>query len=457
MSTILVTVDALRPDHLSQYGYERETLPALDHLTREGTLFESAYANGPNSPRSIPSFLTSQYDLSECVTKGPTVATPLSDAGITTAAFHSNAAVSSRYDTIHGFDHYEDYIEETDETDSDESTVAEAASSAYQTVVEYVKPIVEKSDIVNNAALRVHDAIIPPSFHHSPSVYVDAATLTDDVINWIDEHEGEEFFLWVHYMDPHRPYGLDADPPAFAEESPDPDYREHLMATAPRAETSLSTDERDLIIDLYDSDIRYLSTHLDRLFQAIKDREIWNDSTIALTADHGEEFWEHGNAFHRNRPYDEIVHVPLVVKSPSSEERPETITTIRELADIAPTLCEAHGVSPPSEFVGTNLFEGESRNAISIGSFQYDQALSIRTERWTYIWSQNGNDDPVEELYDRNEDPQEQNSVAASNPDTVKKLRELIPEEAYDSAHLSDFTYESEEMKERLESLGYLD
>lgn len=457
MSTILVTVDALRPDHLSQYGYERETLPALDHLTKDGILFESAYANGPNSPRSIPSFLTSQYDLSEAVMEGSTIATSLSDAGITTAAFHSNAAVSSRYDTIHGFDYYEDYIEETDETDSDETTIAEVTTSAYQTLVEYVRPAVEKSDFINNAALRVHDAIIPPSFHHSPSVYVDAAELTDDVIRWISEHGGEEFFLWVHYMDPHRPYGLDSKSPAFAEESPESDYREYLMATAPRAETSLSADERDLIIDLYDSDIRYLSTHLSRLFRAIKDRGIWDDSTIALTADHGEEFWEHGDAFHRNRPYHELVHVPLIVKSPSEEERPDKITSTRELIDVAPTLCESDGVSPPSEFVGTNLFDGESRNAISIGSFQYDQAVSIRTERWTYIWSQKKDSDPVEELYDRKNDPQEQSSVMDSHSDTAKRLRDLIPEEAYDSAHLSDLTYESEDMKKRLESLGYLD
>ena len=108
MKTVLLTVDALRADHLSQYGYERETMPAVDRLVSSGTRFDSAFANGTNTGVSLPSLLTSQYFGVDAIEQGPNVATAIGTE-VTTAGFHSNTLFSSRIDSVTGFDYYEDY------------------------------------------------------------------------------------------------------------------------------------------------------------------------------------------------------------------------------------------------------------------------------------------------------------------------------------------------------------
>jgi len=457
MSTILVTADALRADHLSQWGYRRNTLPALDRLVDAGTLFESAYANGPHTARSIPSLLTSQYIPGKAFTEGPTIATAFSKAGFTTAGFHSNTAISTRYETVHGFDQYQDFTEDMDESDPDNTLTKPVHYRIYNNIVDVARPVFLQIPGVRCVAKWGHRTFSPPKARHSFTVYVSAADLTNTVISWLDNHADSDFFLWVHYMDPHRPYGLHPDPPAYVNNRPDRDHIKDLMYRAHSKPESLSLTERELIINLYDSDIHYVSTHLNRFFDALQDLDIWDDATIAFTADHGEEFLEHGLFFHRNRPYNELIHVPLVLKPPADVDFPNTIADSRELVDLVPTICNLKNISIPTDLVGMDLYEGSARDIISVGASRHDdRAVAVRSDNWTYIRSHRKRDEIVEELYNRDESSEEMTSIDEDNPEQVKQMRKLVPKTIKTSDLTFSFTVESQEMQDRLEALGYL-
>lgn len=138
VKTVLVTVDALRPDHLSQYGYKRETTPAVDRLLEDGTKFDAAFANGTNTGVSLPSILTSRYFGADPARNGPNLVSVISQEEVSTAGFHSNTLFSNTVDSVAGFDYYRDY----QETDTD--TELSLSERAYETLVDSLRPAVER-------------------------------------------------------------------------------------------------------------------------------------------------------------------------------------------------------------------------------------------------------------------------------------------------------------------------
>lgn len=447
MKTVLLTVDALRADHLAQYGYERETMPVVDRLLDEGVQFETAIANGTNTGVSLPSLLSSQYFGVDSVRDGPNVASTLSESGVTTAGFHSNALFSNRVKTVHGFDHYEDFGVSGDADEDDEETAKERV---YNRLVETLRPIVEQLG-VRGYAESVQEFIFPASMIHEFSVYTDAATLTDEVLDWARDNADNDYFLWVHYMDLHRPYGIDVEDPAFGEYA-DEEEIQTLMAKAGVNPESITPEERERLIDLYDSDLRYTSKHISRLIDGFEELGVWAETGLVFTADHGEEFGEHGYYYHRNRPYDELVHVPLVVRYPARNEE-AVISSQRELLDIAPTVCEWHDITPPEEFLGKPLFSGEDRQAITTGSFiEQSHVVAGRWDGWKYISVESEDT----ELFNINVDPNELQDVSAEYEGVVQEFEKTIPDSVFSGEPVTVHTSD-EDMQQRLADLGYLE
>ncbi|HMB49027.1 MAG TPA: sulfatase [Natronoarchaeum rubrum] len=447
MKTVLLTVDALRADHLSQYGYERETMPVVDRIAAEGTRFEAAFANGTNTGVSLPSLLSSRYFGVEDARTGPNVATAIDESGATTAGFHSNALFSNRVGDVAGFDRYEDFGVADEQEEANTSSGVELA---YDRVVDTLRPIVERLGVRDYAEL-VQERLFPTSLIHELSVYVDAETLTDEVLAWTEDHADEDFFLWVHYMDPHRPYGIDPADPAFADPIGDDEIRD-LMSRAGISPETITDEDRELMIDLYDSDLRYTSDQIDRLLDGFEELGIWDETGLVFTADHGEEFDEHGHYFHRNRPYDELLHVPLVVVDPVRSGDADA-SAQRELLDVAPTLCEWHGVDVPEQFGGTPLFDGDGREVIATGSFvEQGHVVAGRWDGWKYIHVEDGET----ELFDLDADPGETNDVAAVHPDTVESFERAIPNPLFEGEPVSVDAAEGE-LQDRLADLGYLE
>lgn len=446
MDTILITVDALRADHLSQYGYERETMPVLDELLEENaTVFESAFSNGTHTGISLPSVLTSRYLGDQPVTEGPTVATALPD-DVITVGIHSNTYFAARVGRPAGFNRFEDFgVAESSEDEAVRST----PHRMFRKTMDVIRPTVERLGM-RELAESVQRTVFPSSLIHESTAYETAERTTDRALELVSGVENN-VFLWVHYMDPHRPFCMHIDDPAFSNETLSNDDIHALMSRAGIEPGKITEDERELLVDLYDSELKYTSDEIARLFDGLRDRGRWEDAQVIFTADHGEEFGEHGYYFHRNRPYDELIHVPLVVRRSSESEG--RISEQRELLDIAPTICEFHGVSPPTSFIGRSLFDPGNRQVIATGSFRDSvPVVGARWEDWKYIEA-----DDEKELYDLDTDPTESENVAKENPDRVSRFGNELPNRLYYEDHSAVPTNASEEVSQRLEDLGYLE
>lgn len=442
MSTLLVTVDALRADHLAQYGYHRDTMPALDTLTDSGgTRFDAVFANGTNTGISLPSLLTSRYRGDKYVKNGPTVASPLE---VTTGAIHSNTFFASKHDQAHGFDQFDDF----GITDSVDNS-ASATHQLFRRVMDRIRPTVNRLGI-RSTAEKIQEFIFPAQLIHEATVYESAKKTTDRALNWIQAVD-DEFFLWVHYMDPHRPYGVDLEDPEYGASAAEDEIQD-LMSLAGVSPGDVTKEQRKRIVDLYDSDIRYTSEHVDRLFEGIQSLGDWEETDIILTADHGEEFADHGYYFHRNRPYDELLHVPLAIKS---DHKSDTVVEYqRELLDVAPTICDLQGVEPPSSFLGRNLFEGDDREVISMGAFsESGPVVAARWDGYKYITTGD-----QEELYDLEEDRDEHYDVSDDST-TCQIYRNRIPDTLLEGhgKGVPDASDVDDDVADRLEKLGYMD
>jgi arylsulfatase A-like enzyme len=457
MSSLLVTVDALRADHLAQFGYDRNTFPVADQIADDGTTFQRAYANGTNTGISLPSLLTSRYRGTEPAKNDQTIATVLPD-NVTAIGVHSNAYFATRVPTTAGFDELENFDILADNKSRNQSTIQRLLNAG----TERIKPIVDTLGIWQLAE-QIQERILPASFIHELTPYENAEQVTDRALELISAVDGE-FFLWIHYMDPHRPYGIDLDSPAYTDRADEDEIRQ-LMSKAAIHPDTLTSAEQERIVDLYVSDIRYTSRHVARLFDGLRERSLWTDTDIVVTADHGEEFGDHGFYFHRNRPYDELIHVPLFIKRATTERRTildmsktntgGVVNEQRELLDIAPTLCTFHDVDPPAAFEGTNLFTGTDRTVVATGSFRDNHpVVGVRRDGWKYIRADDG-----PELYQLTTDPDEQTNVAADHRDRGEHLETFVPTAAVGSGddHRPNCESVSPEVADRLQQLGYTD
>lgn len=457
MLTLLITADALRSDHLTQYGYRRDTMPVLSELAAEGTRYDAAFANASHTALSIPSFLTSQLNGIEALQRGPTIGSALQAEGIPTGYIHSNLVLSKYFDRIDGFDQEYDLFEDVDSAgDDDESgglpaPVQQSMERVLAFGEETVWPYLRDTPLQGHLESAYY-SLVPSSMYHEPTLYADAGTVTDTAIEWLETHGTAEGFLWVHYMEPHRPYGYYLSDPEYT----DREYTQReiidLMAKASRAPESISDAELDAIVDLYDSDIRYMSEQITRLLDAVRTAGRWDETNVVFSADHGEEFREHGLFYHRNWPYEEQIHVPLVVKEARDTDS-DTEDGLRQLLDIGPTVLEFHDVEPPAAFEGAPVTESAPDHVIST-SLRDEFATSVRTDQWKYITTNQGD----EVLYDLDADPEELTSVLETNAAIAADLDAQIPDSVMEipenySQREKNF---STSVEQRLEDLGYM-
>lgn len=442
MNTVLITVDSLRADHLSQYGYHRETMPALDRISEEGTVFEQAFSNGPYTRTSVPSFHTSTLAGYRNIEELTTIASALRGKDVYTAFFGTNSGHRS---VIHGlgFDEYHDLR-------FDESRSYGRSSPEQHPVVKRVSEVLDRHPTAYRLAQKVYDSVTDRGSGYNVGVYISAADVTDETIEWLEETTDDDFFLWLHYMEAHRPYGLHDPDPAYTSTMSDSEIKD-LWKRVHQDPDGVSESEHSLLIDQYDSNLRYCSRHLDRLFDTFEEQGLWEETNILFSSDHGEEFHEHGLYNHHNLPYDELLSVPLLARGPDIKDT--TVTQQRELLDIGPTILDFHGADVPSTFQGENLFEGDERQVITLGASSYDeQVIAGRWDGWKFIWRES-----EELLFNLDEDPGETNNVVDQHPAVREHFLEEIPFELFDTPPEELREPEDEVDRKRLKALGYID
>jgi arylsulfatase A-like enzyme len=268
--------------------------------------------------------------------------------------------------------------------------------------------------------LRVARERLFGSYIYFPNYYQDAVVLGRAVESWLSETPPQPFFLLVHYMDPHDPYfeipyngrGV----ARVSEPNPPPSYAAEYK-------------------ELYDQDVVYFDDHLSALLEDLHNRGLYEDSVVILTADHGEEFQEHGGWWHGTTLYEEQVYVPLIVKRAQEPKPGTTDAGFARTLDIAPTLMAAAGVPIASDFRGVDLF-GRMRGTASSTLFAEEDLegnvlTSLRHGDWKIITANQDNPRGLEplELYNLAEDPGEKRNLAGDKPEEVARLLHLLEKE----------------------------
>jgi len=424
-NVLVVVVDTLRADHLSCAGYERETTPNLDRLAGEGLRFTHAQSPRAKTTPAVASIFTGLYPhghgVRDLVTpldaEVPVLAERFRDEGYATGAIISNFVLSDAFSGMsRGFD-----------------TWVEDFPSAHGVPPNHVPQRLATS--VTDGVLRAVGLSSDATDGAGPS-----RAIADD---------GQPWFLWAHYMDPH---GLYAPPPEhdrFRSASPLAVSLEPTRSAGALTEPWVGRynllpsdllDEESFdaarVRDRYDGEISYLDAELGRLFEGLREAGMLQDTLVIVVADHGESLGEHDYWFeHGRHTYEATCRVPLLIRLPDSfEDRP--LPGVRSgdvsLADLAPTLVELFSLPPLTEsmegaaagrsFVALLSEDRESDGPVfseKVERTEVDgavQAKAVRMGDWKYIrryaFTDGGTEEQVlrplsEELYDLKSDPKE--------------------------------------------------
>jgi arylsulfatase A-like enzyme len=445
-NVVLISIDSLRADHLGSYGYERETSPHIDRLASQGIVFENAIADSPwtlPTHASLFTGLTSRvhrvtFDGRRLDPLRTTLAEVLSAAGYQTRGLWSGPYLHP----IFGFDQ---------------------GFAAYGGVV---GPLAYDDPQAFAAEDPVDAARLRRELNRESHRTVTSPTLTRKALEFLAEPHERPFFLFLHYFDVHYDYL----PPEEIWRRFDPDYEGKLTSVPFSSHRRIHRDmpERELLHlrALYDGEIFFTDHYVGRVLEALDEHGLSERTLVVLTADHGEEFFEHGEKGHRKNLFDEVMKVPLLLRWPGELDAGRRLDTQVALIDVLPTILELVGQDPPEEVQGRSLaplLRGEALPPADVltrlvlpGTLS---SVALRTPEWKLIVR----DDDTSAFYDLASDPREQRSLEppSSDPRLAEARARLARFEAEESRLLerlptSDVEIElPPEMREALDQLGY--
>jgi len=447
-NVLFVTVDSLRADHVGWHGYERDTTPNLDELAADGHAFENAFAHACSTRPSFPSILASSsalmYGGYERMSEDRTLVSEVfDDAGYDTGGFHSNLYLSADFGYGRGYDEF--YDSKTD-------------PSATARLRQFVKDRLDSDGLLYQTLANAFETAERQAGANIGSAYVSADDITDRSIEWatgLDDDAPK--FLWTHYMDVHHPYVPPEKHQRAFRDSPIGERRAiRLRRKMIEEPESVTDDELSDIVDLYDAEIRFTDAQVARLVETVRDA--WSgDTLVAFTADHGEEFLDHGQFSHYATFYDDVLHVPLFLHGVEGEGRYDEMVGLQ---DVAPTLVEYSDLDVPGSFHGNSLrgLIGDDtwdRDAV-VGDWENDDGerrFAYRDHDWKYIERDAG-----PELYDLNDGPDEKTNLVESRPEVADRLAAELERhrQTVESTTVDIGEVEMEAgVKERLRDLGY--
>ena len=468
---IFIVVDALRADHLSLYGYERDTTPNIDAHSSGGVVFKNAWAASSWTKPSAASYLTGLFPgmhgigdffdmLSDELETMPEI---LGVSGYYSKAISTNNNVSADYNYDQGFNDFK-FIRGHD----------------YKQLLFPHPLLAGRFPILLENAYRwgLVDGNI---------LYGDASTLNRSVIPWLKLNHDKQFFLYLHYMEPHYPYYPIR-----------PNYSKGLRLTLNDLRTIrdtrraslkdlekrslLAADERrkslvETVINRYDDEIAEADRRVEELFEVFDELKLWENSLIIFTSDHGEEFFDHGMGDHGNTMYNEVIHIPLVIFFPQGEYAGAIISEQVHLIDLMPTIFDYTGIFCEFNMNGASLMPllaGDEARFINNRGHYFGEVEVFREELpWERVYAMSKDNFKLIktlykdaeygiELYDIEADPCEKSNLADLHPELTEEL--LSELEAYiafcDSLGIQSTEFDeaglSEENRKRLRALGYI-
>jgi arylsulfatase A-like enzyme len=460
-SILLVTVDCLRADRVGFMGYRRPTTPFLDALAKNDDAFviPTAIVAGAPTYYSLPAVLASRFPLAlgrDVLGLGPTeptLASVLKQAGYATAAFAAgNPYISSRFGYRDGFDTFQDFVESEGAPlgeNAPEGAIQGWAGLLNRQLQQHRAAMGPLKVLYDELYFRYCQRKTPaPDSLDALRRFPSADVIVDRACEWLSSLGDTPFFLWLHLMDPHSPYYPKPEALALMNQPPVTPYRaRYLNSYWNRSDLGPSRFERhrDDVVALYDAGIRWADQQMARFNEFLHRSNRWDDCIFTLTADHGEEFLDHGGRYHPPDDLkEELIHVPLLMRVPGSKKR-EAAKSPFSLMHLAPTLLDAADLPVPQEFQGrsqwTRLQAGEGFDEAAISEcvagctnpFRREnrmgpRVLSIRESRHKLVLHFDPANQELsreapgrEDLYDLEADPGEQSPLASSSQKPVRR------------------------------------
>ena len=392
---LFISIDTLRADHLSCYGYDAIKTPHIDALASEGVRFAKAYTPVPVTLPSHATMMTGLFPIGHGVRNNGTfrleeenltLAEIFRQAGYRTGAFVGAFVLDSRFGLDQGFDVYDDQL----------------GSSSDQKVLFYNERPAER--------------------------------VIDSAIEWIKTKDNRPFFAFIHCFDPHAPY----DPPSPLKEQ----YAQNL----------------------YDGEIKYVDEMIGKLVTVLKEMDLYDNTLICFTSDHGEGLGDHEEKTHAIFIYDATLHVPLIFRYPGKIAPGQVIPQEVCLTDIFPTILDLLG-SPyngrvqgipllKADLLEKRAFEMYCETFYPLYNHKWSPLEGIRTADWKYIRA------PRSELYHLAEDAGELADLHQTRPEMAdemeSRLDEMIHKLSNKDLSLRAQMHLDKDTKEKLESLGYI-
>jgi arylsulfatase A-like enzyme len=385
-SVLLVSVDTLRSDHLSAYGYARPTSPTIDALARRGLLFESAETVQSATWPALTSLHTSLYPSAHGVMWNGhrlpegllTLAQLLEAEGFSTSAF------------------------------------------------------------ITNMTRGRHPGFSRLFLSRGPGqVEADRAAVAQAIAQ-LERERDRRFFMWVHLLSPHADYA----PPAphnrsFTRPGASP-LRGQLEELADLRRRGVALTEADVahVVGLYDGEVAFVDELVGRLLSALREKGLERSTLVVLTADHGEDLHEHNRYFfHSPSIYGSSMRIPLVLALPGVLPEGARTDHPASLVDVAPTILGLLELGVPSSFQGQNLLPGRSLPSRPVRRLSFGEThgrvFTVRSPEWRFVYNPErlepqapGGPYPIAEaeLYDQRSDPRERSNLASARPDLVRTL-----------------------------------
>lgn len=433
-NVLVVVVDTLRFDRLGAYGHKGGYTPTIDALAAEGMVFERAQSVAPWTLPSVGSLFTSHYpsvhravsyEQVRDMSKGRTMTVPIiadefvmwaeamRDGGYSTVAVSGNPFVQAPYGFGQGFETF------------------------------------LGKEYADNTAI--------------------GTKVNADVSAWLDQYKGEKpFFIYLHYMDVHGPYDAAREymEPMLAKVEAQPNKRAltqiearklipYLRLVKPDVPNADAVDERlrgylEYWTGRYDAGVQEFDARFKELIDDLKKRNLWDDTFVIFTADHGESFLEHGEWDHGYTQYQPEIQVPLIFRWPGVIPAGKRIKETVRLLDVYPTVIEELRIKPTGTMQGASMLDTMSGHPPKVPVIAFSETAKTAGPRknnpqWAVVvgdWklvqtirvAQNarGEWEPVltnNELFDLSKDPYEQNDLSRSNPKKVEELGRIIFEQ----------------------------
>jgi arylsulfatase A-like enzyme len=365
-SLLLITVDCLRADHCGFMGYAPPTTPFLDGLAAESFVFPTAIVAGVPTYYSFPAILASRYPLAlgrevlGLAVEETNLASECKKNGYATAFFGAgNPYLSPRFGYNYGFDTFRDFLDEELTPLSDQGT-APTERGWPGNINSILERVSHKLPGIGAAYDELYFQYCQ-RFAAPPAKSLDtlrrfpaADVIVDQARTWLASVAESPFFLWLHFMDTHSPYyPTDKGWTLFGQNGLTASRARYLNGFWNRPEIGRGRlrRHREEIIAMYDAGIRWVDAQMARLVETLRRFKLWDNCVVAFTADHGEEFLEHGRRYHAPSLAENLLHVPLLIRVPGQKKRQVTRESF-SLLHLAPTLLEAADLSIPSEFQG---------------------------------------------------------------------------------------------------------